>query len=395
MTQNSVDRNSQSGKNFLSDWVFPWYDGTMAPMEKLDALIDEALSRRSFPGIACGVWKDNHPAYIRFAGFADPEAEAPDRMPIRSETLFDAASLTKPLATSLLVLKAAEAGSIDLGDALGSYLSCGNASLAALSLRSLLTHSSGLPAIPALERHFPSSSSLDRERAIAALLATRPERTSGENVVYSCTGYLLLGLVLESVSGLALGELYRREIAEALDLPGASFAPGIGASGEPLAIDGAAPTEFCAWRGRRVRGQVHDESAYCLGGQAGNAGLFVSLEDVRITASLLLEEGWSGGREFLNGHSMEGLCASSTEGLGERRSLGFRLNEPGTFMGSLWPSSSLGHTGFTGTSLAISRDKRMMAIILTNRVYYGREETMQKMADFRLAFHSLAYDKFG
>ncbi|PKL06013.1 MAG: esterase, partial [Spirochaetae bacterium HGW-Spirochaetae-9] len=264
----------------------------------------------------------------------------------------------------------------------------------ALPLSSLLAHSSGLPAIPALERHFASAASIDREKAIAALCSIQPERGPDEAVVYSCVGYMLLGLVLERLSGKLLGEFYRTEIAEPLGLPRATFAPGISPTGEPLAIEGAAPTEFCAWRGRRVRGQVHDESAYCLGGQAGNAGLFVSLEDVRATASLLLEDGTACGKALLGEESIAWLSHSTTEGLGERRTLGYRLNEPGCFMGPLWPASSLGHTGFTGTSLALSREKRMMAIILTNRVYYGREETMQKMADFRIAFHSLACEEF-
>jgi len=363
-------------------------------MSDLNALIDEALANGTFPGIACGIWVDGQPKFVRYAGFADPETGEADVEPVTGNTLFDAASLTKPLATSLLVLKAAEAGLIDPRQALGRYLKCGGKDLADIPIHSLLTHMSGLPAIPALELGFPSPASIDREKAIAALLAIRPERKPGESVLYSCVGYMLLGLVLERVSGRLLGDLYRTEIAEALGLPGATFAPGIAPSGEPLIIGGAAPTEFCAWRKRRVRGQVHDESAFCLGGHAGNAGLFVSLEDVRKTASMLLEEGTSGGKEFLKRRSVEDLTMERTPGLGERRSFGYRLNEAGTFAGPLWPASSFGHTGFTGTSLAISPERRMMAIVLTNRVYYGRNETMQKMADFRVAFHSLAYRDF-
>ena len=363
-------------------------------MSDLNALIDKALMNGTFPGIACGVWVNGHPAYIRYAGFADPEAGEADAEPITANSLFDAASLTKPLATSLLVLKAAEAGLIDLRQTLGRYLGCGDKDLADTPIHSLLSHTSGLPAIPALERGFPSPASLDREKAITALCAIKPERKPGESVLYSCVGYMLLGLVLERVSDRLLGDLYRTEIAEPLGLPGATFAPGIASSGEPLVIQGATPTEFCAWRKRRVRGQVHDESAFCLGGHAGNAGLFVSLEDVRATASLLFEDGTAGGREFLSRRSIEDLTQDRTAGLGERRSFGYRLNEPGTFAGPLWPTSSYGHTGFTGTSLAISPERRMMAIVLTNRVYYGRNETMQKMADFRVAFHSLAYRDF-
>ena len=104
---------------------------------------------------------------------------------------------------------------------------------------------------------------------------------------------------------------------------------------------------------------------------------------------MLIQEGLADGRRFLDQRSITDLKSEKTLGLGERRSLGFRLHEAGTFEGPLWRPSSFGHTGFTGTSLVISPEQRMVAIVLTNRVYYGRDETMQKMADFRVAFHTL------
>ncbi|HWR13096.1 MAG TPA: serine hydrolase domain-containing protein [Rectinemataceae bacterium] len=368
--------------------------------DSLDALIDEALLDRTFPGIACGIWIDGHPEYLRCVGFADPALAYPDSAgsakagPIAMDTLFDAASLTKPLATSLLVMKAREAGAIDIDKTAGHYLPGLQPLTAGIPLHRLLTHTSGLPAIPAIERRFPSPSSLDRDDAISELCAIRPERSCGEAVVYSCAGYMILGLILERVSGKLLGDLYRTEIAEPLGLPKATFAPGIGRDGAPLFVEGAAATEFCAWRKRRMRGQVHDESAYCLGGHSGNAGLFASLEDIFLTASMLIQEGSAGGRRFLSEKSIADLKTEKTAGLGERRSFGFRLHETGTFEGPLWGPSSFGHTGFTGTSLAIAPEQKMLAIVLTNRVYYGRNETMQKMADFRVAFHSRAFENF-
>ncbi|MFA6366738.1 MAG: serine hydrolase, partial [Candidatus Hydrogenedentales bacterium] len=92
--------------------------------------------------------------------------------------------------------------------------------------------------------------------------------------------------------------------------------------------------------------------------------------------------------------SVRDLMTDKTPNLGERRSFGFRMKEPETFTGPLWPASSFGHTGFTGTSLAVSPRQRLIAIILTNRVYYGRNETTQKIADFRTRFHTLAFRDF-
>lgn len=361
----------------------------------LDTLIDEALLDRTFPGIACGLWVDGRQAYSRCAGSTDPDEEGTvGNALISGKTLFDAASLTKPLATSLLVLKACEAGVIDLDATLGQYLPRENPRSRNIPIHSLLTHTSGLPAIPSIEGRFPSPLSIDRDAAFSELCSITPEKSHGEAVVYSCTGYMLLGLILERISGRLLGDLYRTEIAEPLHLPRATFAPGIGASGEPLEIEGAAATEYCVWRKKRMRGQVHDESAYCFGGHAGNAGLFVSLEDVYRTASILLEGGASGGKRFLGENSIRDLTTDKTPKLGERRSFGFRMKEPETFTGPLWPASSFGHTGFTGTSLAVSPRQRLIAIILTNRVYYGRNDTTQKIADFRTRFHTLAFRDF-
>jgi CubicO group peptidase (beta-lactamase class C family) len=254
--------------------------------DSLDLLIDRALGNKTFPAIACGVWIDEHPTFLRYAGFADPLGSACSNLePITGKTLFDVASLTKPCATVLLTLRANEASSIDINRTVGFYLPDINSRMADIPVHSLLTHTSGLPAIPALERHFLSSHSLERTAATTELFAIEPERTHGEHVSYSCTGYMLLGLILERISGTLLGELYQKEIAGPLRLPWATFAPGISRSGEPLALAGTAATEICGWRKRRIRGQVHDESAYCLGGHSGNAGLFATLEDVFLTTS--------------------------------------------------------------------------------------------------------------
>jgi len=364
--------------------------------DPLDELIDRAIEQRVFTGISCGVWVDGHPKFSRYAGYtADPlDSAAAEPEPVTERTLFDSASLTKPLATTLLVMKAVEASLIDIGETIGYYLPDAGSRTAGIPIRTLLTHTSGMPAIPALERHFPTSAKLDREAAIAGLLAIQPDHRPGEHVCYSCTGYMLLGLILERTSGMLIGDLYRKEIAEPLRLPSATFAPGIGSVGEPIPIIGTAATEFCAWRNRRMRGQVHDESAYCLGGQAGNAGLFASLDDLSIMGSMLLQKGSVNGVRFLEEASVADIMEEKTDGLEERRSFGFRLHEAGTFEGPMWGSSTLGHTGFTGTSIFIDPDRGLLSIVLANRVYYGRNETAQKMADFRTTFHTQVFKNY-
>ncbi len=387
--------------------------------QKIDEIVEKGMADRVFPGIVCGVWKDGREVYSLVKGHAvppdDPELAA---RPMARDTVFDLASLTKPLSTAILVMKAVEAGTLRLDDTVSRFLrgpapEYASPAASAIPVRELLTHTGGLPAIPALEKYFPDPFHIDRNEAVARLLAIAPERPFGESVVYSCTGFMLLGLILESISGLSLGELFRRELARPLGLAGAGFAPELGqdprdarpdtasrGSG-PALFPGAAPTEFCAWRKRRICAQVHDESSWCLGGQAGNAGFFATLDDVAAIASIYLQEGLSwGGRDGTQGvrilerDTVRLMTTPQTGAAGERRSLGLRLHDQDTLDGPAWPDSSFGHTGFTGTSVFMDPGSRLMAVCLTNRVYYGREQTVLKMPVFRRAFHTAVYRRF-
>jgi len=143
--------------------------------------------------------------------------------PIDPETRFDVASMTKPLSTSLLILKALQAGALSLQDCIGNYLPQLNYRTGQIPLLALLTHTSGLPAIPALHRFFVDSSRLDRNLAFERLFSIEPEFASGQHVIYSCTGYILLGALLERISGMLLGELFQKEIAAPLRLGHASL----------------------------------------------------------------------------------------------------------------------------------------------------------------------------
>ncbi len=299
-------------------------------------------------------------------------------------TVYDLASLTKPLATTILVLRATAAGALDLDDRLDRYLPDASGGANGATVRDLLCHSGGLPAIPALERRFPDSAAIDRRKAVSALLEIEPEGPPRETVVYSCTGFLLLGIVLERLSGERLADLFRDEIALPLGLTAPGSAAGYAAFLlEEAARRRAAPTEFCPWRNRRIRGEVHDESSFCLGGDGGNAGLFA---DVAGTERLF--EVYENGGGLLKPETAAEARRLQTEGLNRRRGLGLQLHDDESFDGPLSPADAYGHTGFTGTSVWSSPSAGATAIVLTNRVYYGREDTAEKIAAFRRAFHA-------
>mgnify|MGYP000315473504 CR=1 FL=1 len=368
----------------------------------LEALAASAIKQELCTGLAAAVWIDGKAAWKCWIGFTSrpedsagaPQAASLAAEPIAPATLFDAASLTKPLATALLVMKAREAGELDLDFPLGTFLEGLPPATAVLPLQALMTHSAGLPAIPALHLSFPDPGRLDRTQAIAGLLTREPETPAGAHVVYSCTGYMLLGLVLERIGGKLLGELFREEIALPAGIEHAGFAPAIEPEGSPAMLAHVAATEYCPWRGRRLKGQVHDESAYCMGGHAGNAGLFLSLESALALGSLYLQDGWCGGTQILQPATVDLMLKPLTTGMEERRSLAFKFHDRDTADGPLWPESAFGHTGFTGTSIFFEPTRRIMAVLLTNRVYYGRDVTADRIVAFRKRFHSAVWRAF-
>ena len=323
----------------------------------------------------------------------------PGEAPLRMDALFDLASLTKPLATTLLVLRALESGSLDLDDPLERMLPQAMGGRLGATISDLLSHQAGLPPIPALQAYFPNSVSIDRDTAIAHLLAIPCAKPPRQEVDYSCTGFLLLGLVLERIGGQRLSALFDREIAGPLGLsPPVAGSPAGAARGRRSGIatfkpstelgTRSVPTEYCAWRGRRIRGEVHDESSFCLGGDGGNAGLFADLAGV---AKLFGVYKHGGG--LLKPESVAAARLLRTSGLARLRGLGLQLHDAETCDGPRWPADSYGHTGFTGTSAWHSPSLGLTAIVLSNRVYHGRDSTAEKITEFRLAFHGALVER--
>jgi CubicO group peptidase (beta-lactamase class C family) len=339
---------------------------TMDPSttKALEALTREALDARTFTACAISIREAGAPPGRFFAGVARPDS------------LFDLASLTKPLATTLLALRAIEYGEIRLEEEASRFLRDCPSLANGATIEDLLCHRSGLPAIPALHLAFPDSARAERKKALETLCAITPIRSPKEAVEYSCTGFLIFGLILERIGGARLSELFRKHIAAPLALEGrAMFIPEVAERSRCI------PTEFCSWRRKRMQGEVHDESAWCLGGDGGNAGLFATLEGVEKLFGVY-EEG--GG--ILRGSTVRDARRSRTDGMEQRRGLGLLIAPPAPG----WDQASYGHTGFVGNSIWHDPSAGRSVIILSNRVYYGREESLPKIQAFRTAVHSLA-----
>lgn len=292
-------------------------------------------------------------------------------------TIFDLASLTKPLATTLVTFRLVEKGILALDDTVGRFLP--EAAAEDRTIRELMTHTAGMPAIPELQRFFPNPADRKREEARRRLLEIAPAAPAGESVVYSCTGFLVLGEVLAQAYGAPLDTAFRDLVGTPLGLRDTGFAP------RPKARSRCAPTERCPWRGRVIVGEVHDESSWCLEGVAGNAGLFSTLDEVIRLAGVFTPDAQV---PLLMPATIAAATRSYTDGRGQRRGIGLQINDDEAAGGRGLSRDSFGHTGFTGTCFWIDPERDLLVVSLTNRVYYGRDLTAATIKQFRRELHA-------
>lgn len=300
-------------------------------------LIETATAERFVPGAAVGVVNSAGRTAIAVAGAAQ---WTPQPVDLTAEMWFDLASLTKVMVTVPEVLRLRQAGEIALDDALARFLPDADAAVGRLTVRQALTHEAGF------EPFAPFQHWSDDETELRDRVVRYPWRL-GEPV-YSDIGYILLGIVLERIHGKALGEF--------------ATPRGLGFRPSP---EMTVATEDCPWRGRVLRGEVHDERAFALGGAAGHAGLFGTVEGVLDFARALL------AGEMLSDDSMAELRRPHTA----QRALGWVRRHPDWSGGQVCSEETLGHTGFTGTGLWIDFARGYGWTLLTNRVHPSRERT--------------------
>ena len=309
----------------------------------------------------------------------------PPAVPATTDTVFDLASLTKPLATTTLVLLARRDGRLDLDTPIGRLLpELADRPLGERSVLELLTHSSGLPAWAPLYALCQG-----RRDRLAAVLGGLPLEPAGRQVVYSCLGFITLGLALESLHGRSLDRLFAEEVAAPLGL-GLGVGPGPGDRVSGGATVPAAERRLVAERGLDESwipapgpGLPDDGNARFLGGAAGNAGLFGRAAEVLALAAVYLPEG-----DLLSDGERALASRNHSSGLGQARGLGWQLaSSPGCSAGSSLAPESFGHTGFTGTSLWIDPTRRLIAVLLTNRCHPGHRDI--DLHPLRRRFHDL------
>lgn len=324
---------------------------TDATAAGLQQLLDDGLRQGLYSGAAAGVRTPEG----RVTAFAGTHAFG-DARRVGGASLFDLASVSKTF-TAAVLLRLAGAGRIGLDDPVAPVLRVGTGRGAeAITPRMLLTHTSGLPAESFLWRDSPA---LAPEERLGAVLATALESEPDATYRYSCLGYIAAGAYAELVTGTPLEVLLDELVNGPLGLTSVGFGP--------VDTDRAVATEEQDWVSRgMVRGEVHDELNWYLGGRVGNAGLFGTVDDVLTFAA-----------SFLDGHLLgaESLRLATTDQLSPRhgavygQGLGPRIRDRDLF-GQV---DAVGHAGFTGTLWLVEPERRIAAVLLTNRVHPQRD----------------------
>ncbi|MGH7501061.1 MAG: glycoside hydrolase family 3 N-terminal domain-containing protein [Longimicrobiales bacterium] len=336
----------------------------------IDSIVRAAMADSVAPGVVVAVGRHGRLVHVQSEGRTDWAMSAP---PVTDSTLWDMASLTKVIATTTLAMMLVDEGRLSLDVPVSRDLPewVDSAGRSGVTIGHLLRHDSGLPAYGPLWRK-----ARGRDAYLERIVTVPLEYEPGTRSLYSDYGVILLGLVIERITGQSLDRLAEDRIFAPLGMRDTRFNPLLpGAGGRRLPAvtpERIAPTEYdTVFRMRHVHGRVHDENAFALGGVAGHAGLFSSARDLATFAQMLLDGGTYDGRRFLR---EETVTAFTTRQSPESsRALGWDTPSGRSSAGDWFSERSFGHTGFTGTSLWIDPVRDAYVILLTNRVNPTRE----------------------
>ena len=349
-------------------------------LSKVDRALDKAIEGAEIPGAVVLARMKREGEELEHLSVRGHAVLRPERIPMSRETVFDLASLTKVLATTTAVMLLVDDGVLDLDDPVAKHLpTFAEREKEAVTLRHLLTHSSGLRPWRGFhevlqERERKKGEQLMGTRAGRDLILDRILRSAlvhepGSAAVYGDLDFIVLGALVEEVAGQPFGRFCAERIFEPLGMAETGFA-GVGeaAPSEPNRR-GVAATENCPWRDRIVWGEVHDPNAYAMGGTAGHAGLFAPVDDVMRFAETVLDS-WHGRSELLPSRTLRTFCERQRLPEGSDWALGWDTpTEGASSSGSHFSAHSIGHLGFTGTSLWIDLEQEAIVVMLTNRIH--------------------------
>jgi CubicO group peptidase (beta-lactamase class C family) len=349
------------------------HDSTWAPLRRY---LQESVARHAFPGAVVAVGRRDTVLFEEgFGALGDDDTTQPG-----AGTIYDVASLTKVVGLTTLTMMLVEQKKLDLDAPVTRYVPAFAAGGDSVTVRHLLTHSSGLPAWHPLYREVHA-----REEMFVRVNATPLEAAPGTRMVYSDLGAILLTEIVEGLMEHRLDSLLAQRVFQPLGMRDTRFLPPEGLRPR------IAPTEDDPWRGRVLRGEVHDENATAMGGVSGHAGLFSTAADLVRFAQMMLNNGRTDARahgrtesRLLDSATIESFVRVQRPGFSSR-ALGWDTPSQGSSAGTRMSARAFGHTGFTGTSIWIDPEQDLFVILLTNRVHPTRNNELIREVRPRVA----------
>ncbi|MCP5056502.1 MAG: beta-lactamase family protein [bacterium] len=369
---------------------------------KVDRALDKAIDTAVMPGAVVLASMRREGELLEHASVRGLAVARPERIPMARETNFDLASLTKVMATTTVMMGLVKEGSVALDDPVAKHLAhFGERDKEFVTIRHLLTHSSGLKPWRAFHETL-----LERERKKGDQLIGTPEAKKwviesicrsalvhepGTAAVYGDLDMIVLGALIEAVVGKPLEDVCEERVFRPFGMTKTGFAPLAEAEAPDALRRGFAATENCPWRGRILWGEVHDPNASVMGGVAGHAGLFAPADDVLRFGQTLLDV-WHGRSDALSRETLEMFATRQNLPENSDWALGWDTpSEGASSSGSHFSRSSIGHLGFTGTSLWIDLEADCVVVMLTNRIHLVAKKSRFAL---RAEIHDLVREAF-
>lgn len=331
-------------------------------LAEIDDVVEEAIARGKIPG---GVFRLEHEGEVYAKAYGQMSVE-PEILPTRLDAIYDAASLTKVVATTPSIMLLMERGQIELDAPVHRWLEdYAEGEEPDITIRRLMTHTSGLPpGIPlSIEAEGGSKQWDGYETALALAMAERPRTKPGTQFIYSDINFILLGEIIQRATGRSLEAFTREEVFEPLGMVDTGYLPS------PTLKSHIAPTNWVD--GEMLRGAVHDPVCRRAGGVLGHAGLFTTAADLARFARMILNKGELDGVRLFQPETVELMTSpQSPDQVDALRGLGWDIDSGYSGQrGSLFPVGGFGHTGFTGCSLWIDPDSDTFVIFMSNRTH--------------------------
>ena len=354
-----------------------------ANISNIEKLMDQAVNERAWPGGVLLAAKDGNIFYQRGHGYHTYDK----KKPTRSSDIFDLASITKVVSTTSAIMKLQDLNKIDINKPVVKYLPEFKGATkkhisqkSSITIKDLLAHVSGLPPFKKYYETEKTKTSL-----LKSIYDTDPIYENRDTTIYSDVGAIILGQIVEKVSGLTLDVFVDSMVFEPLGMGTTFFNPPKEKKHRIV------PTEISK-DGTLIHGYVHDENAYALNGIAGHAGLFSTVKDIAVFSQMMLNGGLYGWKRIFKNETVNQFTNKANILENSSRLLGWDSPDGQASGGVYLSDSSFGHTGFTGTSLWIDPDNKIIVVLLTNAVHPNRNRKSPSYYDWRQRIHSSVYE---